>query len=401
MRPLDGIKVLDLTRLLPGEFCSMILGDFGAEVIKVEDTIQGDYARWINPLFTETMMDETISAYFAVLNRNKKSVKLNLKMEKGAEAFMRLVSDADVVLESFRPGVMDKLGIGYNALKEINPQIICCALSGYGQTGPYRLTAGHDINYLAIAGLLGMQGIRGGQPILSGVQIADIGGGVQMALAGILLAILAREKTGKGQFVDIAMMDGAMSWLAMHAGNYWGDGREPKRGEQNLNGGYACYNVYKTGDGRYLAVGALEEKFWMAFLKTLDKEELFTDHLAGLDRQAEMIGEIQKIIITKTLDEWISIFQGVDACVSPVNSLAQAFADPQIKDRKMMVPLTYRNKQGAEKTLLQLGIPIKLSETPGRMVLGPPQYGQHTTEVLFEIGYSSEEIEQLYKASVC
>ena len=308
---------------------------------------------------------------------------------------------ADVVLESFRPGVMNKLGLGYEDLKKVNPRIIYCALSGYGQTGPYRLKAGHDINYLAITGILNMQGLPNDQPILSGVQIADIGGGVLMAVPGILLALLARNKTGEGQFVDISMMDGAISWLAMHAGNFWGNGKEPKRGEENLNGGYACYNIYRTNDGQYLAVGALEEKFWLEFLRALNREDLFEDHLSGPKRQAEMVMQLQDIIGKKNIKEWLDIFENYDACISPINNFKQAFQDPQIQSRKMVVPYTYKDSEGKEKEIMQLGIPIKLSDTPGAMVSGPPRYGEHTSEVLSDIGYSPEEIDAMIKTGVC
>lgn len=397
MLPLEGVKVLDLSRLLPGEFCSMLLGDFGAEIIKVEDTVRGDYCRWNDPMFTDTMMDDTISAYFAVLNRNKKSIKLNLKHPLGREALLKLAADADVVLESFRPGVMDRLGVGYDTLRDINPRIIYCAITGYGQNGPYRDKAGHDLNYLAIAGVLGMQGIRNGKPVMSGVQIADIGGGVLMAFSGILLALMARSQTGKGQLVDIAMLDGAVSWLAQHAGNFWGNGKEPRRGEMNLNGGHACYNVYRAKDGKYLALGSLEEKFWTEFCSAVGREDLVKDHLAGLERQAELIMEVQEIFEQKTSAEWVKLFENYDTCVTPVNELKDVFADPQVVHRKMVEKFTYRDKEGSEKTLYQLGIPIKLSDTPGSMRLGPPQYGEHTYEILTELGYSREAIVEMVK----
>jgi len=400
MHPLDGIKIIDLTRLLPGEYCSMMLADFGADVIKVEDTGRGDYGRWAHPMICDTMMEDSISAYFMVLNRNKKSMKLNLKSAAGKDIFLKLAKDADVVLESFRPGVMDRLGVGYEDLKKINPGIIYCALSGYGQDGPYKFMAGHDMNYLAIAGVLGMQGVRGGPPILSGVQMADVCGGGQMCIQGILLALLARVKNGKGQFVDISMLDGAVSLLAQHAGNFFGDGKEPRRGEMNLNGGYACINIYRAGDGKYIVLAALEEKFWEQFCIGIKRENLINDQFAGPERQLEIIAELQEIIGQKSCVEWIEYFKKFDTCITAVNELKDAFQDPQVLHRQMIRPFTYQSRDG-EKTIQQLGIPIKLSETPGTLRMGPPRFGEHTDEILADLGYSAEEITSFHKNGIC
>lgn len=400
MHPLDDIKVLDLTRLLPGEYCSLMLADFGAEVIKIEDTGRGDYSRWVHPMICDTMIDDTISAYFMVLNRNKKSMKLNLKDPEGKAVFLKLAIDADVVLESFRPGVMDRLGVGYESLKKINPRIIYCALSGYGQDGPYKFLPGHDVNYLAIAGVLGMQGVRGGAPVMSGVQVADVCGGGQMSIQGILLALLARGKTGKGQFVDISMLDGAISLLAQHAGNFFGDGKEPRRAEMNLNGGYACYNIYRAGDGKYIVLAALEEKFWEQFCIAVHKENLIKEQYADSSRQLEIVAELQHLFEQKPCTEWVEYFQQYDTCVTAVNELKDAFADPQVLHRKMIQSFTYQSRHG-EKTINQLGIPIKLSETPGSLRTGPPQYGEHTDEILACLGYTADKIEALHKKGVC
>lgn len=400
MHPLDGIKVLDLTRLLPGEYCLMMLADFGAEVIKVEDTGKGDYSRWKHPLFSNAMVDDTISAYFAALNRNKKSMKLNLKDPAGKEIFLKLTGNADVVLESFRPGVMDRLGVGYEILKKINPALIYCALSGYGQDGPYRLKPGHDSNYLGIAGVLGMQGVRGGPPIMSGIQIADVCGGGQMSFEGILLSLLARAKTGKGQFVDISMLDFSVSLLAQHAGNFFGDGEEPRRSEMNLNGGYACFNIYKAGDGKYIVLAALEDKFWEQFCIAIKKEHFIKDIMADLPRQLEIMAELQSLFEQKSCAEWMEFFEKVDTCITPVNNLQEAFSDPQVLHRKMLQSLTYQSAHG-KKTIKQVGIPIKLSETPGSLRMGPPRFGQHTDEVLAGAGYTTVEIEEFHKKGIC
>jgi crotonobetainyl-CoA:carnitine CoA-transferase CaiB-like acyl-CoA transferase len=398
--PLDGIKILDLTRLLPGEYCSLLLADFGADVIKVEDMGRGDYARWIHPMICDTMVEETISAYFMVLNRNKKSIRLNLKAPEGKEIFLKLAGECDVVLESFRPGVMEKLGVGYSTLSKINPGIIYCALSGYGQDGPYRDTPGHDINYLAIAGVLGMQGLSGGPPVLSGVQMADVCGGGQMSIAGILLALIARGRTGKGQFVDIAMLDGAVSLLAQHAGNFFGNGKEPRRGEMNLNGGYACFNIYRCKDGKYIVLAALEEKFWAEFCIGAGRENLIEEQYAELDRQKEIIAELQTFFGGKSCGEWIDYFKKFDTCVTAVNGLQEAFTDPQVLHRGMVRSFTYPGKDG-DMTIRQLGIPIKLSMTPGTMRTGPPGFGEHTDEILSRLGYTAEEIESFHKNGIC
>lgn len=396
MLPLEGIRVIDLSRLLPGAFCSQILGDFGAEVIKVEDTNQGDYSRWCHPTVSDAMIDDTISAYFAVLNRNKKSIKINLKTAEGREVFLRLVDTAGVILESFRPGVMDRLGVGYELLRQRNPKLVYCALTGYGQHGPYRDLAGHDINYLALAGVLGMQGSAGGDPILSGVQIADIGGGALMAVIGILLALAVRERTGRGQFVDIAMLDGAVSWLAQHAGNYFATGRLPERGKMILNGGYACYNVYRTKDNKYMALGALEEKFWAEFCRAVGRDDLI-DRQYVFEEQESVIAELQRIFQEKTCAEWMEVFREYDTCITPVLELDEVVNDPQVLHRKMIIKVP---EEGG-RMLYQLGNPIKLSETPAQIRLNPPKYGENSVEILRELGYESEEIENLFNKGVC
>src|ERR687885_829907 len=245
---LSDVKVLDLSRLLPGGFCSLLLADFGAEVLKVEDTGMGDYIRW-SPPYYEGADDSAKSALFLALNRNKRSVRLNLKTDQGKEVLLRLVREYDVVLESFRPGVLDRLGVGFERMREENPKLVYCAITGYGQDGPLRDRSGHDMNYLGLVGLLGLTGEADGPPVQSAGQIADIGGGALMAAFGILAALRERGRSGEGQFVDVSMADGALSWLALVAGQYLCDGTPPRRGELELAGRLICYRPYPCKDG--------------------------------------------------------------------------------------------------------------------------------------------------------
>ena len=263
--PLDGLKVLDLSRLLPGGFCSLLLADFGADVIKVEDTDLGDYARWAPPYYEGC--DETArGAFFLALNRGKRSIRVNLKSGSGRDVLIALARDADVLLESFRPGVLDRLGVGYERLRSANPGLVYCAITGYGQDGPGRDRPGHDLNYLALNGLLALSGEADGPPRQSAGQIADLGGGALMAVVGIMSALRERERSGEGQFVDISMFDGSLSWLSHVAAAAFATGAAPRRGELPLGGGFICYRPYRCADG-YVALGALEPQFWSAFCR--------------------------------------------------------------------------------------------------------------------------------------
>jgi crotonobetainyl-CoA:carnitine CoA-transferase CaiB-like acyl-CoA transferase len=370
--PLTSIRVLDLTRLLPGPYCTMLLADFGAEVIKIEDPKVGDYARDYEPKLDEN------SAIFHSLNRNKKSICLNLKSAEGKECFFSLVEEADVVIESFRPGVMKKLGIDYETLKSMNPGIIYCSITGFGQQGPYAKKAGHDINYISYAGLLHLMGESGGKPVIPAVQIADIGGGAYPAALGILLALIAREKSGSGQFIDISMMDGIIAWMQTVLPHFMATNQLPKRGEQMLSGGLACYEVYETKDYRWIAVGALEAKFWKVFCNTIGRDDFIPLQQAPLREQHRLKYEIQEIISRKTLDEWLAIFPKDESCISPVQTFAELIDDPQVKEREM-IKETYHPSLG---TIKQIGIPIKLSKTPGSFRNKAPKIGEHTEEVL-------------------
>lgn len=381
--PLTGVKVLDLTRLLPGPFCSQIMADFGAEVIKIEDTEQGDYTRWMAPVLGES------SVLFYAVNRNKKSIKLNLKKEAGKEVFYKLVAQSDVLLEGFRPGVMERLGLAYDELSRINPGLIYCAISGYGQSGPLREMAGHDINYLNLAGISAITGHKNDRPSIPGVQIADIGGGSQWAIIAVLLALRAREITGKGQFCDVAMLDGILSWLAMPLASFSATGQRPARGSELLNGGYAFYNIYPTADGRYVSLGALEVKFWAEFCTKIGHEEFIAVQF-DIPKQEEIIADLTKIFQQKSQAEWVEFFAGNDICFTPVQEFDELLSHPQIAAREML----FRTEINEEELILT-GIPVKLSDTPGIINLQFPAYGEHTNSVLKSLGYTGEQIDEL------
>lgn len=382
--PLAGLKMLDLSRLLPGPYCSLLLADLGMEVLKIEDPEQGDYMRLMGPIRKKD------SAYFLSLNRNKKSMVLNLKVKEGKEIFYKLIHTYDIILEGFRPGVMDRLGIGYEELKKRNPQIILCSLSGYGQEGPYRDRSGHDINYIGLGGILELTGTKETGPVIPGVQIADIGGGALMAAIAILSAVIHRQKTREGQHLDIAMHDGVLSWLSIHAGKYLTDQILPQRGEMHLSGRYACYQVYPTKDERYMSLGALEPKFWQNFCEAVGKKDLIPKQFIEGEERIRIIQEIKDLFRTKTLKEWIDFFKEVDACCEPVLTLGEVFKHPQVLHRKMFIEYEHP----IEGQVQQVGNPIKSSLFPFEPPTPSPQRGEHTTEVLKEIGYSEREIER-------
>lgn len=367
MFPLQSIRVLDLSRLLPGPFCTMLLADFGAEVIKIEAPDLGDYARHYEPKIDEN------SVMFHSLNRNKKSVTFDLKTDEGKDQFLQMIGKADVVVESFRPGVMKRLGLDFPVLEKINPRLIYCAISGYGQTGPYAEMPGHDINYISYAGLLELMGEKDGKPIVPAVQVADLAGGAYPAVTGILLALLEREKSGKGQFIDISMMEGVISLLQSTLPNYLMKNIPSKRGEQMLSGGLACYEVYQTKDGRWLAVGALEMKFWYVFCQKIGKPEWIPLLNEPDEVQYKLKHDIQTAMYTKTLAEWMDIFEDAEACVSPVLTFAELVNHPQVQARKMFEAI---EQDGIP--VKHIGIPIKLSRTPGKIRAAAPKLGEHT-----------------------
>jgi len=391
--PLSDIRVLDLSRLLPGGFCSLMLADFGAEVLKVEDTGMGDYIRW-SPPYYEGADDSAKSALYLALNRGKRSIRLNLKEARGREVLLKLAKEYDVLLESFRPGVLDRLGVGYERLREENPGLVYCAITGYGQDGPLRDRSGHDMNYLGLIGLLGLTGEKDGPPIMSGGQIADLGGGALMAAFGIMAALHERERSGKGQLVDVSMADGSLSWLALVAARYLADGVVPKRGEPELTGGLLCYRPYACKDG-WVTLGALEPKFWQAWCRGVGREDLIEHQFEAPGSEAH--AEVERIFLERTRDEWREFATHNDCCLEPVLDLDEALDSELVRAREMVVELA---QPGATRAVRQLGVPVKLSRTPGAVEKPGPALGEHTDEVLRSLGYNSDDIEALKKDGV-
>jgi alpha-methylacyl-CoA racemase len=388
---LEGVRILDLTRLLPGGFCTLLFADMGAEVLKVEDTAGGDYIRWMPPYYggEAERASGTGSAYFLGLNRNKRSLKLNLKHEGGREVLLRLAEEYDVLVESFRPGVLERLGVGYGVLRERNPGLVYCAISGYGQDGPYTARSGHDTNYLASCGLLGLTGRRGGPPVQSAGQIADLGGGGLMAAVGILAALIERERSGEGQLVDVSMTDGALSWLAMVAARYFCERNPPRRGELELAGGILCYFPYETGDGGWVSLGALEPKFWHNWCDGVGRPELKEKQFEH--PQSEAGKKVAAVFRKRTRDEWTEFAGEHDCCLEPVLDLDEALVHEQTIARQMVVELD----QPGIGPIRQAGFPIALSRTPARIEQPAPALGEQTDEVLSAIGYDAERIERL------
>ena len=389
---LDGIRVLDLSRLLPGGFCSLLLADFGADVIKVEDTGLGDYIRWATPYY-EGAEDSAKSALFLALNRGKRSMRLNLKSAEGREVLLRAVRESDVVLESFRPGVLDRLGVGYEAMREVNPAIVYCAITGYGQDGPNRDRSGHDMNYLGLVGLLGLTGDAGGPPVQAAGQIADLGGGALMAAFGILAALRERDRSGEGQLVDVSMADGALSWLAMVAARRLAEDVVPRRGDLELAGSLVCYRPYACADG-WVTLGALEPKFWQAWCRGVGREDLIEQQFArpGSDTHRE----VEAVFAARTREQWRAFASEHDCCLEPVLELDEALDSELVRAREMVVEL---DQPGAQRPVRLLGVPVKLSRTPGDANRAPgPGLGEHTREVLAALGYDDQQIAALLES---
>ena len=375
---LSGVTVIDLSRLLPGPYCSMILADHGARVIAVESR--------------QFLAD---GLFIPTINRNKEHISLNLKTQEGQQIFFKLVERADVVLEGFRPGVVERLGVDYESVRRVNPQIIYCAITGYGQNGPFRDRVGHDVNYLSFAGVLNLIGEAGRAPLIPGIQIADIAGGGTNAALGILLALFNREKTGQGQYIDISMTDGMVAFLPMALHFQQLAGEAPERGDFMLSHRYACYNTYETADGRYLSIGAVENRFWKRLCDHLGVEE-YVDLQYDERRREEILDFMRSTFKRKTLDEWDAELGHLEICWGKVQTLSEVLDDPLFREREMILEL--QGKSG--ETQPAIGVPVKLSATPGSIRSQAVDFGESTASILKELGYSESEIKKFAEAEV-
>jgi crotonobetainyl-CoA:carnitine CoA-transferase CaiB-like acyl-CoA transferase len=375
---LEGIKVLDLSRTVPGPFCTMVLADMGADVTKIDAP---GYQMGMLP-------DQEKQAAYDFLSRNKKSIVLNLKTEEAREVFRKLATEADVVMEAFRPGVTKKLGVDYDTISELNPRIVYCSLTGFGQDGPYRDLPGHDPNYISIGGAVGLTGDREGAPVIIRAALGDIGSALH-AVIGILCALMAREKTGRGQYVDISMTDSVLPFLTVSLLRYFRDGFIPKRGWPS-----PTINVWKTKDGKFVSTGLIEPYFWERFCHALGREDLIPHQRAKGEKLQEVHSAIKETFLTKTRDEWFQIMKDADTCVSPVLELDEVVNDPQLLSRDMFPEFDHPT----EGKVRQLGMPIKLSETPAKFRGFAPLVGQHTEEVLQGLGYTKHQIEEMRKS---
>jgi len=383
--PLAGIRILDLTRLLPGPMCTLHLADLGADVIKIEDTGAGDYGRALGRPKVAN------SSLFLAVNRNKRALALDLKQVAGRDVFLRLARESDVVVEGFRPGVMDRLGIGYKAVSARNPRIVYCAITGYGQSGPYRDRAGHDLNYCAYAGVTDQNGPPGGDPVIPNFQVGDLLGGALTAAMGILAALLDARRTGRGRYVDVAMADAVLAHAVLPLATLGDEGATRPRGDDLLTGRHPCYQIYRTADGRHMAVAALERKFWDAFCEVLGRPDLKPFHLAEGEEAEKAKREIAALFADKPGAHWNRLFEGADCCVTPVLTLEEALQNPQFLARGMVVK-TFHPVDGA---VTQFALPMKMSELAFAIRRPAPMPGEHSPEILRDAGFSGEEIAAL------
>ncbi|WP_455285736.1 CaiB/BaiF CoA transferase family protein [[Eubacterium] cellulosolvens] len=383
MDALDGLRILDLSRLMPGPLCTMILGDLGADVIKVEQPKIGDYARSAPPFIGD------IGAAFLMLNRNKRSITLDLKNPEAQEVVHKLAGRSDILLESFRPGVTERLGVGYPTISKINQRIIYCSISGYGRTGPYRDLVGHDLTYTAYSGAIGATGPKGGAPVIPAIQVADIQGGMYATIA-ILAALCRRGKTGKGEFIDISLTDAAVASMIMPLSFHFA-GESTQRGESFLSGGAPFYNVYETADRKFISVAALEPKFWLELCKMLGLEEYQGKQLAS-EQEAQRIREdLAALFRQKNRDEWVKTLNERDIPCAPVYDVGEVPADPHVRSREMI----FQMETQAFGKLNQLATPIRTSHGALSVRSPPPKLGEHTLAILQELGYSTKDVERL------
>ncbi|MHB8587981.1 MAG: CaiB/BaiF CoA transferase family protein [Candidatus Dormibacteraceae bacterium] len=375
--PLSGIRVLDLTRLLPGAFCTMLLADMGADVIKIEEPDRGDYMRWTPPLVARQ------SVLFNALNRNKRSLSLNLKTEPGRDLLLRLAEHADILVEGNRPGVMKRLGLGWDVLHARNPRLILCSITGYGQDGPFAARAGHDLNYMATAGGLGLNGEKGRPPVPLSVQVADVGGGGLQPAVAILGALVAVQRGAEGRWVDVSMTDAAVSWLALALAAK-GGGEEVGRGDQRLAGRHACYRVYACKGGGFYSVGALEPKFWAALCIAVGRPDLVGLQFAEGDEGERVHRDMEALFASRTRSEWERELARLDACCEPVLELEEVASHPQVAARRLI---------SDRKTGIEVRPAVQMRDDWRRR--DAPRLGEHTSEVLAEVGVDGPRLDEL------
>jgi len=382
MGALDGVRILDLSRLLPGPLCTMILGDLGADIIKVEQPQIGDYARSVPPFIGET------GALFLMLNRNKRSITLNLKKSEAREVIHKLAKRSDVFVESFQPGVAERLGVGYQAIKLTNERIIYCSISGYGQTGPYRDLVGHDLTYTSYSGAIGATGVEEGPPVIPAIQIADIQGGIYATVA-ILAALYRRESTGKGDFIDISLTDAAVASMILPVSFHLA-GLPTGRGKLALSGAVPFYNVYKTADGRFIAIAPLEAKFWIELCETLGLEK-YEDKQYATDEMGPMRNDLARILVQRSRDEWVKILGQRSIPCAPVYDVDETLNDPHVRSRDLIFQLDTE----PYGELTQLATPIRMLQSPRSVRSPPPELGEHTSQILQDLGYNASHLERL------
>lgn len=381
--PLEGLVVLDFTRLLPGPLATMLLGAYGADIIKIEDVEAGDPTRFVGRFINGS------GAFFRQLNRNKKSLALNLKEEEGREIAKKLAARADILIEGFRPGVMEKLGLGYDELSKINTGLIYASITGYGHNNTFSNRAGHDINYTGLSGLLSLSAMKGEKPETQGLQIADIGAGSFMAINAVMMALYAREKSGKGSFVDVSMTRGLLPFLALAASALNSGEDNARKDSGPITGAYACYNTYETKDGKYMSLGALEPVFWQRFCERINRPE-WIELQFDQKKSAALIDQVGKIFREKNRNEWVEHLKDLDACCEPILELPEAVEHLLSKETGSWLEVWHEDF----KEIL-IGHPFLISEKGGAERLPPPVHGEHTEEILKAIGYSENVIDKL------
>ncbi|GAB4357202.1 MAG: CaiB/BaiF CoA-transferase family protein [Gammaproteobacteria bacterium] len=387
---LKGVRVLDLTRLLPGPLCTQHLADLGAEVIKVEDTKQGDYGRL--GLGTGSEDDP---GYFDLVNRGKRSVSVDLKHPEGREFFLRLVRGADAVVESFRPGVMERLGLGHNALRAVNPALVYCSLTGYGASGPLAQQAGHDLNYCGYTGLIDQTGHSGEPPVIPAFQIADLAGGTLTATTALLAGLFKARVSGEGTLLDVAMTDSVMAHSVLNLAMYRHRHAVPPRGGGVLNGGAPCYGLYQTGDGRWMAVAALEKKFWERLCLALERPDLIGKHNVSGEEAEAVRAELQALFQTRSAEAWLSLLTPADCCVSPVLTIEEALQHPQFREREVVVAGADSGANGVAFTF-----PARVDGNSCVAERSSPELGEATDHYLQACHYSAEEIRRMKEAGI-